>query len=136
MACFEDDFEACIAHLRCPSHRKAIRTTNLLERLFGEERQRTKTISHAFGERAVLKRMFAALARASQSWRRLVIGEFELKQIKELKTELRAESSNNGLPPCHPPHPVSIFPATIRLDSATDPPVRAVAAGMGVEPLE
>ena len=30
MACFEDDFEACIAHLRLPvTHRRAIRTTNL-----------------------------------------------------------------------------------------------------------
>ena len=30
-----DDFEACIAHLRFPvTHRRAIRTTNLLERLF------------------------------------------------------------------------------------------------------
>jgi transposase-like protein len=35
VACFEDDFEACIAHLRLPvTHRRAIRTTNLLERLW------------------------------------------------------------------------------------------------------
>ena len=99
VACFEDDFEACIAHLRLPiAHRKAIRTTNLLERLFGEERRRTKTIPHAFGERAVLKLMFAALARASQSWRRLVIGEFELKQIGELKTELQTEFRQRTAP--------------------------------------
>ena len=32
---FMDDFEACITHLRSPvTHRRAIRTTNLLERLF------------------------------------------------------------------------------------------------------
>jgi len=38
VACFQEDFEACIAHLRCPpAHRRVIRTTNLLERLFGEE---------------------------------------------------------------------------------------------------
>lgn len=99
VACFEDDFEACIAHLRLPiAHRKAIRTTNLLERLFGEERRRTKTIPHAFGERAVLKLMFAALARASQSWRRLIIGEFELKQIEELKTELQTEFRQRTAP--------------------------------------
>ncbi len=82
VACFEDDFEACIAHLCLPiAHRKAIRTTNLLERHFGEERRRTKIIPHAFGERAVFKLMFTALSRASQTWRRLVINEFELKQI-------------------------------------------------------
>ncbi|MGH8727965.1 MAG: IS256 family transposase [Burkholderiales bacterium] len=58
VACFEEDFEACIAHLRLPiGHRRAIRTTNLLERMFGEERRRTKVIPHAFGERAVMKLM-------------------------------------------------------------------------------
>ena len=54
-ACFGDDFEACIAHLRMPiTHRRAIRTTNLLERLFVEERRRLKIIPNAFGEKAVL----------------------------------------------------------------------------------
>lgn len=49
VAWFEDDFEACIAQLRFPSaHRKVIRTTNLLERLFVEERQRTKIIANFF----------------------------------------------------------------------------------------
>jgi putative transposase len=91
-ACFLDDFAACIAHLRLPiAHRRVIRTTNLLERLFGEERRRTKVIPHAFGERAVLKLMYAALIRASQAWRRVVISEFELRQIEELKTQLDEE---------------------------------------------
>ena len=64
--CFTDDFEACIAHLRFPlRHRKVIRTTNLLERLFLEERRRTKIIPHAFGERPVLKLMCAAMIRAA-----------------------------------------------------------------------
>ena len=39
-------------------HRKAIRTTNLLERLFGEERRRLKVIPNTWGEKAVLKLMF------------------------------------------------------------------------------
>jgi mutator family transposase len=83
VACFEDDFEACIAHLRLPfGHRRAIRTTNLLERMFGEERRRTKVIPHAFGEKAVMKLMYAALTRARQGWRNLVITSFEVKQIQ------------------------------------------------------
>jgi transposase-like protein len=58
VACFMDDFEACIAHLRFPvTHRRAIRTTNLLEHLFVEERHRLKMIPNAFGEKAVLKLM-------------------------------------------------------------------------------
>src|SRR4051794_33252118 len=49
VACFEDDFEACIAHLRLPvTHRRSTRTTNLLERLFGEERRRLKIIPNGF----------------------------------------------------------------------------------------
>jgi putative transposase len=49
LACLRNDFEACIAHLRFPlAHRRSIRTTHLLERLFGEERRRTKVIPHAF----------------------------------------------------------------------------------------
>jgi hypothetical protein len=33
MACFEDDFEACIAHLRMPvTHRRAIRTTDEIDK--------------------------------------------------------------------------------------------------------
>ena len=56
LACLQDDFEAYIVHLRFPlAHRRAIRTTNILERLFGEERRRTKVIPLAFGECVVLK---------------------------------------------------------------------------------
>lgn len=98
-ACFLDDFEACIAHLRLPiAHRRVARTTNLLERLFGEERRRTKVIPHAFGERAVLKLMYAALVRAAQTWRRVVLSEFELRQLETLREELDAEySARNAL---------------------------------------
>jgi len=75
--CFRDDFDACIAHLRFPlRHRRVIRTTNLLERLFLEERRRTKIIPHAFGERPVLKLMYAAVIRAADRWRGLAVGEF------------------------------------------------------------
>jgi putative transposase len=92
VACLHDDFEACIAHLRFPlGHRRAIRTTNLLERLFGEERRRTKVIPHAFGERAVLKLMYAALIRAAERWRGIRITEFERRQLKAIREEIDAE---------------------------------------------
>jgi putative transposase len=88
-SCFLDDFDACIAHLQLPiSHRRATRTTNMLERLFGEERRRTKVIPHAFGERAVLKLMYAALIRASETWKRIVITDFELRQLEQLREHL------------------------------------------------
>ena len=92
IACFEDDFEACIAHLRLPvTHRRATRTTNLLERLFVEERRRLKIIPNGFGEKPVLKLMFAALIRAAERWRGLRFTEFELRQIAAVRRDLDAE---------------------------------------------
>jgi transposase-like protein len=92
VACFMDDFEACIAHLRFPvTHRRAIRTTNLLERLFVEERRRLKIIPNAFGERAVLKLMFGALIRAADRWRSVKVSEFERRQLAAVKKELDQE---------------------------------------------
>ena len=92
VACFEDDFEACIAHLRMPvTHRRAIRTTNLLERLFVEERHRLKIIPNAFGERPVLKLMFGAMTRAAERWRSIRFTEFERRQIDAVRKELTEE---------------------------------------------
>jgi putative transposase len=92
MACLDDDFEACITQLKFPlAHRRAIRTTNLLERLFGEERRRTKVIPHAFGERALLKLMYAAVIRAAERWRGLRMSEFELRQLKAMRDELNRD---------------------------------------------
>jgi len=92
VACFMDDFEACIAHQRFPvTHRRAIRTTNLLERLFVEERRRLKIIPNAFGERAVLKLMFGALIRAAERWKSIRVTEFERRQLSVVKKEFDQE---------------------------------------------
>ncbi len=92
VACFMDDFEACIAHLRTPiTHRRATRTTNLLERLFVEERRRLKIIPNAWGEKAVLKLMFAAMIRAAERWRAIKISDFERRQMTALREELDTE---------------------------------------------
>jgi transposase-like protein len=88
VACLPDDVEACIAPLRFPlGHRRTIRTTNLLARLFGEARRRTKVIPHAFGERAVLKLMYAALIRAAERWRGISITAFERRQLTAIRDE-------------------------------------------------
>jgi putative transposase len=103
VVCFEDDFEACIAHLRLPvTHRRSTRTTNLLERLFVEERRRLKIIPNGFGEKPVLKLMFGALVRAAERWRGLRFTEFELRQIaavrKDLDTEYEAAITRSDRP--------------------------------------
>ena len=97
--CFLDDFEACIAHLKYPiTHRRMIRTTNLLERLFGEERRRMKIVANAFGERAVLKLVYSALIRASDSWRGVQMSVFETKQLEAIRGELNAEHQRRHAP--------------------------------------
>ncbi|MGF1609948.1 MAG: hypothetical protein ACFCUQ_11170, partial [Kiloniellales bacterium] len=83
---------ACIAHLRLPvTHRRATRTTNLLERLFLEERRRLKIIPNAFREKPVLKLMFAAMTRAAERWRAIKITDFERRQLAALRAELDQE---------------------------------------------
>ena len=62
---FRGRFRGCIAHLRLPvTHRRFFRTTNLLERLFVEERRRLNIIPTGFGEKPGLKLRFGALIHA------------------------------------------------------------------------
>jgi len=78
--------------------RNLIPVTNLLERLFGEERRRTKVIPHAFGERAVLKLMYAALIRAAERWRGLCMTEFERRQLIAIRNELERAHAERTAP--------------------------------------
>jgi len=103
VACFEEDFEACIAHLIFPiTHRRAIRSTNLLERLFEENRRRTKVLPHAFGERPMLKLMFAAVIRAAQKWRKLKVSNFEREQLRQLRQEMDEQFKRRCAPAATP----------------------------------
>lgn len=89
MRSFQDDWGACIAYLRCPAvHHKRIRTTNLVERSFLEERRRTKVIPRFFTEKSCIKLVFATLWRASQRWQGVKMSEFERQQLKLLRREL------------------------------------------------
>ncbi len=72
-------------------HRQAIRTTNLLQRLFLEGRRRLKVLPHAFGERPALKLMFAAMTRASECWWAIKITAFEGRQMAAVRDDLDAE---------------------------------------------
>ena len=80
------------------THRRTIRTTNLLERLFVEERRRLKTIPNAFGEKAVLKLMFGAVIRAAERWRAIRVSELERRQMCAVREELdHGYEAQNGL---------------------------------------
>jgi putative transposase len=70
MKCLDQDLEECLTALKFPFvHRKQIRTTNLLDRLFGEGRRRTKIIPRFRSESSGLALMFAVLVDASEGWR-------------------------------------------------------------------
>jgi putative transposase len=89
VACFLDDFDACVTHLRFPpGHRKTIRTTNLLERLFEEDRRRLKVAPSMSGEKRILKLTYATMVRVSSRWRRIRITDLERKQLDKIRIEL------------------------------------------------
>ena len=70
MECLEEDLGECLTYLRFPeAHWKAIRTSNLLERLFGEGKRRTKVIPRFPNESSGLRLLYASLITASQSWK-------------------------------------------------------------------
>jgi putative transposase len=90
MASLRDDLEASLAHLRLSAaHRKYVRTTNLIERSFLEERRRTKIIPRFFDERSCLKLVYATLVRASQRWQRIRITDTDRAHLLRLRRELR-----------------------------------------------
>lgn len=86
---FEEDMEALLNHLRLPfTHRRYVRTTNLIERSFEEERRRTKVIPGFLTERSALKLVFSVLIRASRRWRRVSFRPTELVSLDRLRKEL------------------------------------------------
>jgi transposase-like protein len=102
--CFLEDLEASLAYLRCPEvHRKAIRTTNVIERAFEELRRRTKVIPRFFDERSCLKLAFAELVRTGQRSRRVRMSEIELKQLEILRRQIAEEKARPARMPAPRP---------------------------------
>lgn len=84
--CLQDDWQASLNHLRVPHrHRQLVRTTNLVERAFVEERRRTKIIPHMWDERSAVKLVFAVLIRLSERWRRRQFSQLEEHQLRQLR---------------------------------------------------
>jgi len=91
-ACLEDDMEASLGHLKLPSrHRKAVRTTNLCERSFVEQRRRAKVLPRFRGEKECLKLVFATLWRSSERWRNV---KFTRLERAELERYIQARRSD------------------------------------------
>src|SRR5204863_2089721 len=89
VACFADNLDALLAIHRVPvRHRIRVRTTNLAERSFVEERRRTKVIGRFTDERSAMKLVFATMIRAADRWCRVSISDIERHQLKLLRAEL------------------------------------------------
>ncbi len=94
MKCMEDTLEACLQALRLPpAHHKRLRTSNLLERTFGEHKRRTKVIPHFFTEEAAMKLSDAVLLAVTNKWRGVRMDVFTARQIEELRKEILPEKS-------------------------------------------
>lgn len=95
MKSFADDLEASLAHLKLPAaHRKHIRTTNLIERAFGEQRRRTKVIPRFFHERDCMKLVFGVLLETSQRWNRVTFSEHDQEQLNAYIEDRRRHMPN------------------------------------------
>ena len=98
MKSLADDLEASLAHLQLPPvHRKAVRTTNLVERSFVEERRRTKVLPRFGSEGACTKLVHAVLWRASERWRRVTFSELERRQIEQYRRLRQAQKGQTKL---------------------------------------
>lgn len=85
MKCLEKDLEECLVALKFPfAHRIQIRTTNLLERLFGEGKRRTKIIPRFTSEASGLSLVFAVLVDASEGWRGVRMPAYVEARLKEM----------------------------------------------------
>jgi transposase-like protein len=88
VASFSDDLEASLTHLRVPvNHRKRIRTSNAIERLFGEQKRRTKVIPRFFNEKSCLKLVFATVTRAARGFRPFNMNELAIAQLENLRKQ-------------------------------------------------
>jgi putative transposase len=88
MKCLERDIEECLTALKFPLlHRRQIRTTNLLERLFGEGKRRTKVIPRFTSETSGLSLMFAVLVDASEGWRGVRMKPYIEERLKQMAAD-------------------------------------------------
>jgi transposase-like protein len=90
--CLLDDAAASLNHLAVPQrHQQYVRTSNLVERAFVEERRRTKVIPHLWAEGDVVMLVYGVLIRVSERWGKKCFSEFEQQQIRSLRAQLKLD---------------------------------------------
>jgi len=90
--CLLDDAEASLTQLFVPQrHQQYVRTSNLVERAFVEERRRTKLVPHLFTEASLVNLVYGVLIRVSERWGKKCCSEFEQQQIRSLRGRLKLD---------------------------------------------
>lgn len=85
--CFQEDLDSCLNFMKFPKgHHPFIRTTNLLERTFEEQKRRTKVIPRFFDERSCIKLVFGTMIRVSNKWKRIKMNQLELTLLKNMRS--------------------------------------------------
>ena len=101
MECLEKDIEECLTYLKFPKkHHRFIRTTNLLERTFGEVERRTKVVGRFPTEKSCLKLVFAVLIQVSQNWNGLRMVPDVVKKLDDIRWEIfgSVNGDNKSIP--------------------------------------
>lgn len=92
MECLERALPEVITCLKFPlSHRKRIRTSNLMERLFGEGKRRTKVIPRFPTERSCLTLFYATLIDSSKRWYGIRMSLTIMKRLDKLREEVNSQ---------------------------------------------
>ncbi len=82
-----------------------MRTANLAERAFEEERRRTKGIPHLWVEGGLVKLVFAVLLRVSERWGKKGFSEFEQQPMRSLRRKLKLDEQEVSMSDPQPEPP-------------------------------
>ena len=93
--CFQEDIASCLTHLDFPQgHRRHIRTTNLIERAFVEEKRRTKIIPQHQNEKGAMKLVYGTLIRSAKRWQRVTMNNLDLTILRNLKKTITGDTTS------------------------------------------
>ena len=99
MECLAENFEETLCVLKFPAtHRKSIRSTNLLERLLGESKRRTKVIPRFPTEKSCLSLVYAVLIDASSHWQGLRMTPKIIEELNKLRALVQKQKPVIPLP--------------------------------------
>lgn len=94
--CFQEDLDSCLNFMKFPvGHHRFIRTTNLLERTFEEQKRRTKTIPRFFDEKSCIKLVYGTMIRVSEKWKKIKMTEYELTILRNMRSLFGWKDNND-----------------------------------------